>query len=257
MRCEVLTISLGIALGVTGLPPCYGEEKAASGEAVNPRVNALYELGQQHYERAEFAQAVQCFEEAYALSGDTGLLFNLAQAHRKLGDCEQALGFYRSYLKAEPDAADRGAVERLIGQMDLCAGHETPVPAVEAHVEKNASDDTGSKEVTTGRVSRAVDRRSMWLPWLLVGLGGAGASAGVTLLATAAHDLSSCSPRCTLGHVSVIRTRADVAYGLMGAGAAASVLGIVIMLIPASDDASTTSAWVSASASGLIGGVRF
>ena len=52
------------------------------------------------------------FKLAYARSQAPGLLFNLAQASRLNKDYEQALHFYRTYLRVRPDAPNRDDVEQ-------------------------------------------------------------------------------------------------------------------------------------------------
>ena len=71
-----------------------------------------------HYELGEFAAAVDEFKHAYARSQAPGLLFNLAQASRLNKDYEQALHFYRTYLRVRPDAANRDDVEKRIAELE-------------------------------------------------------------------------------------------------------------------------------------------
>lgn len=77
-----------------------------------------YDRGMAHYELGEFAAAVTEFKAAYALSQAPGLLFNLAQASRLGKDYQQALHFYRTYLRVRPDAANRDDVERRIAELE-------------------------------------------------------------------------------------------------------------------------------------------
>src|SRR6185312_1826267 len=77
-----------------------------------------YDRGMAHYELGEFGPAVDEFKAAYALSQAPGLLFNLAQASRLGKDYEQALHFYRTYLRVRPDAANRDDVEKRISELE-------------------------------------------------------------------------------------------------------------------------------------------
>ncbi|HEX8954546.1 MAG TPA: hypothetical protein VF945_21975 [Polyangia bacterium] len=77
-----------------------------------------YDRGMAHYELGEFGAAVEEFKAAYARSQAPGLLFNLAQASRLNKDYEQALHFYRTYLRVRPDAANRDDVEKRIGELE-------------------------------------------------------------------------------------------------------------------------------------------
>jgi len=90
---------------------------AADGDALQ-EAKDHYDRGMAHYELGEFAAAIDEFKLAYARSQAPGLLFNLAQASRLDKDYEQALHFYRSYLRVRPDAANRDDVEKRIAELE-------------------------------------------------------------------------------------------------------------------------------------------
>ena len=62
----------------------------------------IAERGFAAYDRGEYATAISYFEQAYEVDPTPGLLFNIAQAYRKLGvsGCEPALEYYRRYSAA-------------------------------------------------------------------------------------------------------------------------------------------------------------
>src|SRR4051812_49283826 len=76
----------------------------ASSPVETDEAKRLYADGKVEFAQGRYEQAIALFERAYALSGATGLLFNLAQAHRLAGQdhCPQALALYKSYLAAQP-----------------------------------------------------------------------------------------------------------------------------------------------------------
>src|SRR5215471_18685451 len=76
-----------------------------------------YLSGQSHYNLNEFTEALQDFKEAYRLRPDPAFLFNIAQCERQLGDLEEAIKFYRSYLRNKPDAPNKREVEKKIDEM--------------------------------------------------------------------------------------------------------------------------------------------
>jgi Tetratricopeptide repeat len=78
---------------------------------------ARYLSGQSHYNLNEFADALQDFKEAYRLHPDAAFLFNIAQCERQLGDLEEAIKFYRSYLRNKPEASNKREVERKIEEL--------------------------------------------------------------------------------------------------------------------------------------------
>jgi tetratricopeptide (TPR) repeat protein len=77
----------------------------------------LYEQGLSHYNLGEFDQAITAFRKSYALTQAPGLLFNIAQAFRLKKDYEQATYFYTTYLRLQPDAANRADVEARLAEM--------------------------------------------------------------------------------------------------------------------------------------------
>jgi tetratricopeptide (TPR) repeat protein len=102
---------------VLALVVCAPTVHASPGDAMQ-EAKDHYDRGMAHYELGEFAAAVDEFKAAYSLSQAPGLLFNLAQASRLGKDYEQALHFYRTYLRVRPDAANRDDVEKRIGELE-------------------------------------------------------------------------------------------------------------------------------------------
>ena len=66
------------------------------------RAQELYEQGNTHYDLAEYDQAIDSFKEAYKLSKKPAFIYNIAQAYRQKGDCENALKSYKNYLRLAP-----------------------------------------------------------------------------------------------------------------------------------------------------------
>jgi tetratricopeptide (TPR) repeat protein len=67
------------------------------------KAKELYEEGLRRYNVAEYAEAIRVWKEAYLVSKRPVLLFNLGQAYRLSGDCTQALSFYDSYRREQPN----------------------------------------------------------------------------------------------------------------------------------------------------------
>jgi hypothetical protein len=63
----------------------------------------LYEEGLRHYNVAEYTEAIRVWKEAYLIAKRPVLLFNIGQAYRLSGDCTQALSFYDSYRREQPN----------------------------------------------------------------------------------------------------------------------------------------------------------
>src|SRR3569623_577048 len=67
-------------------------------------------------------KAVAAFKEAYVLAPSPGLLFNIAQAYRLAGDCDDAAWMYRRFLDTNPGEASRALAEQHLSSVEKC-GH--------------------------------------------------------------------------------------------------------------------------------------
>jgi tetratricopeptide (TPR) repeat protein len=84
--------------------PGYADDKASA--------RAHYETAARLYDVGEYDRALVEFKEAYVAKPDPAFLFNIGQCYRKLGQEEQALDFFRRFLKrAAPDDPNRAQVE--------------------------------------------------------------------------------------------------------------------------------------------------
>jgi tetratricopeptide (TPR) repeat protein len=79
---------------------------------------ATFERGVREFELRRYDDARRDFEEAYRLHGDAALLLDAAQGYRKGGRNEDALYFYRLYLKRDPETPSRAIVEEQIRRLE-------------------------------------------------------------------------------------------------------------------------------------------
>src|SRR5438876_481729 len=70
-----------------------------------------YEEATKAYDLGDFKRAVEGYKAAYEAKPDPVLLYNIAQSYRLAKDFEQAIFFYRSFLRRMPDAPNRDDVE--------------------------------------------------------------------------------------------------------------------------------------------------
>ena len=87
---------------------------------LTPTARELSDLGLRQYQAGELEAAIESFMGAFALSDNTGLLFNVAQAYRLKGDCALAKEYYRRYLAAAPESNLKPTVERRLVEMESC-----------------------------------------------------------------------------------------------------------------------------------------
>lgn len=74
--------------------------------------------GQDYYTQGRYEKAIEEFEEAYRLDPRPLLLFNIAQAHEKLGHLEKAVDYLKRYLEAEPDSEDRTTLLNKVANLE-------------------------------------------------------------------------------------------------------------------------------------------
>jgi tetratricopeptide (TPR) repeat protein len=114
---------LGAAVFLVAVPGAFANSNGRlptkqSPAAITRAARDHYERGMKHYNLGEFEDAIAEFKQAYALSSAPALLFNLAQASRLKKDYEQALQFYRTYLRLSPNATNRADAEGRIAELD-------------------------------------------------------------------------------------------------------------------------------------------
>src|SRR5262245_5497244 len=108
-----------LAMTVLPLLLFAGERAVFAGK---PEARALFGRGNAEFAAKRYAQAIELFERAYVEHPAPAFLFNIAQAHRHLGHCAEALEFYRRYLEQKPKASVRREVERHIAKLrEQCA----------------------------------------------------------------------------------------------------------------------------------------
>jgi hypothetical protein len=103
-----LVVVLGMVLALPG---------GAAAQAAKEQAKQRYLAAQTHYNLNEFPEALKGFKDAYRLYPDPVFLFNIGQCERQLGNIDEAVRFYRSYLRNQPDAPNRNEVEKKIEEL--------------------------------------------------------------------------------------------------------------------------------------------
>jgi tetratricopeptide (TPR) repeat protein len=178
---------------------------ATVASADREKARAAYKTGIQHYNLAEWQQALDSFKDAYREVEDPSLLFNIGQCHRQLGDRKQAITFYRAYLRELPNAENREEVKRLIATLEPGANTESPTksespkPVPAAPVVSSNATSPGPSLVASTPVAKPAKRSRAWI-WGVVAGAAAVVAIGVGLgvgLSTSERD-----PTPTLGSVT-------------------------------------------------------
>lgn len=128
---KVLASLLRFGLAVLLVVPAgYARAGDAEGKA---EAKAHFTAGENHYNLNEFTEALQEFKDAYRLYPDPVFLYNLGQCERQLGHHEEAIRFYRSFLRLQPKAPNKAEVQRKIDEMEAAQKNKPaaePDPAI-------------------------------------------------------------------------------------------------------------------------------
>jgi tetratricopeptide (TPR) repeat protein len=123
MTTAVLLVSLLLAAPAA---PKSKAPPAKAAPAAKPEENAddvkkakeLFQRAQTLYKQARYAEAIDKFEEAYAVRPHPVIFFNIGKCYEQLNETPKALRAYRDYLRLMPDAKDRDTVTDAIANLE-------------------------------------------------------------------------------------------------------------------------------------------
>jgi tetratricopeptide (TPR) repeat protein len=179
-------LALAALLVITSMGrPALGDPK----ESDEQRAQKLYEVGDDHYAAGRYEDAVVHFQQAYELSPQPALLFNMANAYERMGEYEQAAEHLRRYLES-PKAEDVASVRERIRRLELSAKASK---TVRGEPGSGASAAPGGPDAAAGvsaRANAAQAGRSRVLSYSLLAVGAATVGGGVVfgLLSNQAGD---------------------------------------------------------------------
>jgi tetratricopeptide (TPR) repeat protein len=110
---SVLAVLLSAGLAA----PARGQPKAAPEGATREKAAALFKEADANYKVREFAKALAGYKEAYLLSSEPVLLFNIGQCYRQMGQLDEALKSYEAFLRDDPTSALRANAEARIKEL--------------------------------------------------------------------------------------------------------------------------------------------
>jgi tetratricopeptide (TPR) repeat protein len=79
------------------------------------------------YDVGKFQQALDLYSKAYEQYPIPVLLFDIGQCHKQLKNFDRAIFFYRGYLRADPSARNRAAVESFINDAQREVDHQREI----------------------------------------------------------------------------------------------------------------------------------
>lgn len=100
---------------------CLAVIAPAVARADDPATRAArrhYERGEKLFALGKFDEALDEYQEAFDAKPLPGFLYNIGQCYRNLGDYDQAIFSFNKYLKLQPDADNKDAVQQLITELE-------------------------------------------------------------------------------------------------------------------------------------------
>lgn len=144
---------------------------AAADDPATRAARRHYERGEKLFALGKFDEALEEYQTAFDAKPLPGFLYNIGQCYRNLGDYDQAIFSFKKYLKLEPEAQNKEAVEQLITDLE----------------DKKARGD-GEKFVKKPPKKKSDDRPIYGKWWFWTGLGLVSAGAGVGIYAATRQD---------------------------------------------------------------------
>jgi hypothetical protein len=101
---------------------CLAASPAWSQPPVPASARVVAEKARRAYDLGRIEEAIDGFARAYQMSGEPGLLFETAEAHRELGRNADAVSLYRTYVQRAPGGPHRQAAEKAIEEIGRNGG---------------------------------------------------------------------------------------------------------------------------------------
>jgi tetratricopeptide (TPR) repeat protein len=148
--CVLLACAL--ASPAAAQAPAGDAARRATAKKLAQKATRKYNLGQ-------YRDALDGYTRAYDTFPAPGLLFNIGQCHRGLGDHEQAIRSYEAYLREQPDASNRTLVEELLAEEEGLLKTQRQAEAARAAEERAAEERARAEEAERARAAREKEER--------------------------------------------------------------------------------------------------
>ncbi len=130
-RSGPIALALALALGGAGIPEARAQQPPPEGPrpaAQSDLARKLFGAGAQAYAKGDYVTALAAFDEAYRADPRPGILFSMAQAHRRQfvasSDAEhlkKAIEHYRAYLDKVPEGGRRADATQALIELEPAA----------------------------------------------------------------------------------------------------------------------------------------
>ncbi len=134
------------------------EDEAPPDDPNYERAVEAYRRGTELYNEAKFEEALEAFQEAATLYASPDFQFNIAKCYERLGEYEQAIRSYQTYLRTAEDSSDRAVIEASIEDLERrlaerdAAAQKDPDPDPQPQPDAEAKKPPGKALIITGGV---------------------------------------------------------------------------------------------------------
>lgn len=162
--------TLAVVAALSTAPAAARADEPVPPDEIPAKARSLAEHGRAFHDAGDYGNAIIAFKEAYVMAPSPGLLFNLAQAYRLQGNCDDAAMMYRRYLATGPSTDGRTLAEGHLGSVERCA-HDpaqragAPGAGLAIHTDRRS----GSLFATSPAVARGRLQKNVGL---VLGVGG-------------------------------------------------------------------------------------
>jgi tetratricopeptide (TPR) repeat protein len=109
-----------LAAAVLTIAPLPAHGDAPSSDPIPAKARSLADRGRAAHDVGDYPAAIAAFTQAYVIAPSPALLFNLAQAYRLQGNCDDAALMYRRYLATNPRPEQRALAEAHLASVERC-----------------------------------------------------------------------------------------------------------------------------------------
>jgi len=228
-------------IAATALVAPTAAQAEVSSSTIPVRARMLADRGRAFHDAGDYAHAIAAFTQAYVMAPSPALLFNLAQAYRLLGNCDDAALLYRRYLATDPRPEERALAEAHLAKVEHCTSNlaqHIPTATTAASLEVLPQlDIIASPTPGSARSTRAHIEKDIGLGLMI---GGGAALAAAVVYAVQAHDAAGDVSAAFMGHapgkdVAPVDARGRAAAErarILGIGGAVGVgAGVVMYMI--------------------------
>jgi tetratricopeptide (TPR) repeat protein len=127
VRASAITLAAVLAAATPA-----NADNALRPERIPTKARLLAEKGRAFHNAGDYNAAVSAFKEAYVLAPSPGLLFNIAQAYRLAGNCDEAAWMYRRFLDTNPIGNHRTLAENHLVAVERCGSGGLVVGTIES-----------------------------------------------------------------------------------------------------------------------------